>query len=102
VALIGEYDYSEPAVQSTIEWMTSAVEKSNEKLGDDIYTDSWLRAFLQFVQRSNEMAATDDETLNITGMRNFTSVLKRVSIVMLIIRFFFHDNHHRNLLIHLY
>ena len=77
--LIGDYDYSDSTVQSRVEWITSSVEKSNEKLNDDLYTDSWLRAFLQFVQSNNELSTNQ---LDINGMANFTNILKNVIMFM--------------------
>ncbi|CAG0923490.1 unnamed protein product [Notodromas monacha] len=72
VVLIGNLDYSDPEVQGEVERITSLIEGSNPNIADDLYTDSWLRAFLQFLERDGA-----DKDFNVHGIKNFTHVLQK-------------------------
>lgn len=72
VIVSGEMDYSDPFVQQQIENLTQTFENTSY-ISSPLYTESWLRSFLQYAERN-------EDYLNITlkTEQGFTSALKEV------------------------
>lgn len=68
----GHYDYSSPEVQNAIEKLLSGLEAS--KYIDPLYTESWLRDFLDYVRRNQAYSPID-----ISNERAFIEALNSVS-----------------------
>ncbi|KAF3430194.1 hypothetical protein E2986_13313 [Frieseomelitta varia] len=71
VVVSGKYDYSNPVIQEQMENLTRSLEASKYISSAPIYTESWLRSFLSYVNNS----ATDVE---IRDEKTFINVLKDV------------------------
>ena len=73
VIISGVLNYSDPIVQSQMEELTSRLENTSY-VTSSLYTESWLRSFLSFIERNNDF-------LNVTidNELDFISALKEVS-----------------------
>ncbi|XP_022227646.2 patched domain-containing protein 3 [Drosophila obscura] len=62
VIIAGPLNYSDPLVQEQVENLTSTLEHTSY-VTSKRYTESWLRSFLSFLERNNELlnATIDDE-----------------------------------------
>ncbi|XP_054003081.1 patched domain-containing protein 3 isoform X1 [Hylaeus anthracinus] len=69
VVVSGEYDYSDPVVQQQVENLTRSLEASGYISSAPIYTESWLRGFLNYVNYSGT-------EVNITNEESFITTLK--------------------------
>lgn len=72
MVISGVLDYSDPQVQKEIDDLLKQLEGT--RFIDPTYTESWLRDFLDFVERNQEYYG-----LNITTEENFISTLENVS-----------------------
>lgn len=53
VVISGEYNYSDPNVQSEVETLTQQLENTSY-ISNSIYTESWLRTFVDYVSRNSD------------------------------------------------
>ncbi|KAL1497415.1 hypothetical protein ABEB36_008391 [Hypothenemus hampei] len=53
VIVAGEYDYSDPKIQQEVEKLTQTFENTSY-ITNSLYTESWLRSFLQYVDRNSD------------------------------------------------
>ncbi|EDW00569.1 GH20944 [Drosophila grimshawi] len=62
VIIAGVYNYSDPLVQEQMENLTSTLEHTSY-VTSSLYTESWLRSFLSFMERNNDYLneTIDDE-----------------------------------------
>ena len=67
----GALDYSDPEVQNDMEWIMQKLE--NTTFIDHAYSESWLRDFLDFVDRN-----ADYEPIDISNEQVFIDNLERV------------------------
>lgn len=74
VLLTGDLNYSDPNTQYEIEKLTQSLENTSY-VTSSLYTESWLRSFLTFVDRN--------EFLNITinSEQDFIDALKEVGLI---------------------
>lgn len=74
VILTGDLNYSDPNTQNEIEKLTEAFE-STSYVTSSLYTESWLRTFLDFLDRNREF-------LNVTidSEQDFIDAMKEVNI----------------------
>lgn len=77
--ITGDLNYSDPITQEKIETSLQQLENTSY-VTSSIYTESWLRTYLSFLERSEEF-------LNITtgSEQNFIDSLKEVFIVVIVI-----------------
>ncbi|CAG0916306.1 unnamed protein product [Notodromas monacha] len=75
VAIYEHLDYSDPGVQETIEKMTKELE-AHRWIGEDIYTDSWIRGFKGFVRLNGEYLP-----LNVSRESEFVDTLRQDEIL---------------------
>ena len=68
----GLYDYSSPEVQAGLERLLSELE--NTTYIDPLYTESWLRDFLDYVKRNQDYSPID-----ISNEQAFIEALNAVS-----------------------
>jgi hypothetical protein len=73
----GSVDYSNHTIQAEIESMLQMLE-SSEHFREDLYTQSWLRNFLYFVQRSNELRSSKESQMDVSKEAAFIHVLQHV------------------------
>ena len=76
VVVSGALDYSRPEVQRDMEELLGRLE--NTTYIDPLYTESWLRSFLDYVQRWKDYP--DYYELNVDDEQSFIKTLKDVSI----------------------
>lgn len=74
MVITGNYNYSDPKVQDEVETLTQRLENTSY-ISNSLYTESWLRTFLNYVSRNNDYlnVTIDNET-------EFIKNLKDVSI----------------------
>lgn len=79
LVLTGDMNYSDPRAQDQIEHLTSQLENTSY-VTSSLYTESWLRTFLSFVERNNEF-------LNVTidTEVDFIAALREVKVFGLIV-----------------
>lgn len=53
VVISGEYNYSDPNVQNEVETLTRQLENTSY-VSNSLYTESWLRTFVDYVSRNND------------------------------------------------
>lgn len=53
VVISGKYDYSDPVIQQQVEELTQTLENTSY-ITNTLYTESWLRSFLQYAERNEE------------------------------------------------
>ncbi|XP_026477918.1 patched domain-containing protein 3 [Ctenocephalides felis] len=53
VIISGEHNYSDPWIQNEVETLTQRLENSSY-ITSPLYTESWLRSFLSYVERNND------------------------------------------------
>ncbi|XP_048522309.1 patched domain-containing protein 3 [Dendroctonus ponderosae] len=70
VIVAGEYDYSDPKIQAQIENLTRTFENTSY-ITNSLYTESWLRSFLQYVDRN-----ADYLNISINSRKNFMEALE--------------------------
>ena len=59
----GEYNYNDPVIQQQMENLTRALEASKYISSAPIYTESWLRTFLSYVNNNlNEVDVKDEKS----------------------------------------
>ena len=75
VVVSGALDYSKPEVQADMENLLSKLE--NTTYIDPLYTESWLRSFLDYVERWKDYP--DYYELEIGDEQSFIKALKNVS-----------------------
>lgn len=76
VIISGEYDYSNPVVQRQIENLTQTFENTSYISSNRLYTKSWLREFLQYVERNQDYL-----DISINNKEKFISTLKEVCYI---------------------
>ncbi|XP_076684243.1 patched domain-containing protein isoform X2 [Andrena cerasifolii] len=76
VVVSGEYDYSDPVIQQQMENLTRSLEASSYISSAPIFTESWLRSFLSYVNDSGLDGNDSSLSVNITGEANFLKTLK--------------------------
>ncbi|XP_060529201.1 patched domain-containing protein 3 [Cylas formicarius] len=72
VIVSGKYDYSDPKVQREVEKLTQTFENTSY-VSNTLYTESWLRSFLQYVERNEDYL-----NISIKTPKDFSSVLKEL------------------------
>lgn len=75
----GKQDYSDPKVQKDMEELMRKLE--NTTYIDPVYTESWLRDFLQYVEKWADYK--EYEGLKVGDEQSFIKALKDVSMVPL-------------------
>lgn len=75
VIVAGTYDYSSLAVQDEVEKLTQQLENTSY-VSNQLYTESWLRSFLQYAERNQEYL-----NFTIDKKEDFNRVLKEVSYI---------------------
>ena len=73
VVISGPYNYSSPKVQEGLERLLSELE--NTTYIDPLYTESWLRDFLDYVRRNQDYSPID-----ISNEKAFIEALNVVSL----------------------
>lgn len=53
VVITGEHNYSDPIIQDQVEQLTQKLENTSY-ISNSLYTESWLRTFLNYVSRNND------------------------------------------------
>ena len=76
VVVSGSLDYSDPQIQSDMEDLVTPLE--NTTYIDPLYTESWLRSFLDYVDKWKDYP--DYFELKVDNEQNFINSLKNVSI----------------------
>lgn len=73
MVISGQYNYSDPMIQDEVEKLTQRLENTSY-ISNSLYTESWLRTFVDYVSRNNDY-------LNITieNEADFIQNLKEVS-----------------------
>ena len=84
----GDYDYSNPQVQEDMEKLLTAME--NTTYIDPTYTESWLRALLDYVDRWKDYPGSN---LDITDEQSFIKTLQEVKSTLFNIIFMDMNNH---------
>ena len=72
----GHLDYSDPVIQSDLENLMRQLESTT--FIDPVYSESWLRDLLDYVDRNKDY----DDTLDISSEDKFVDVLNRVRIFL--------------------
>lgn len=72
VIVAGDYDYSDPKIQAQIENLTRTFENTSY-ITNSLYTESWLRSFLQYVDRN-----ADYLNISIHSRKDFMEALEEV------------------------
>lgn len=72
VVVSGEMDYSDPFVQQQVENLTQTFENTSY-ISNPLYTESWLRSFIQYAERNEEYL-----NISIKTRDGFISALKEV------------------------
>ncbi|KAJ8679532.1 hypothetical protein QAD02_015319 [Eretmocerus hayati] len=75
VLISGHYDYSDPMIQAQVENLTRSLEACKYISSEPMYTESWLRSFLNYVAPGDEVFS-DDKTYNIANETQFVETLK--------------------------
>ena len=76
VVISGHLDYSDPVIQSDLENLMRQLESTT--FIDPVYSESWLRDLLDYVDRNKDY----DDTLDISSEDKFVDVLNRVRIFL--------------------
>ncbi|XP_023935051.2 patched domain-containing protein 3 isoform X1 [Bicyclus anynana] len=53
VVISGNYNYSDPKIQEEVETLTQRLENTSY-ISNSLYTESWLRTFVNYVERNND------------------------------------------------
>ncbi|CAH2241276.1 jg3337 [Pararge aegeria aegeria] len=53
VVISGNYNYSDPKIQDEVETLTQRLENTSY-ISNSLYTESWLRTFVNYVERNND------------------------------------------------
>lgn len=53
VVISGNHNYSDPKIQAEVELLTQRLENTSY-ISNSLYTESWLRTFLEYVNRNND------------------------------------------------
>ncbi|GBP38539.1 Patched domain-containing protein 3 [Eumeta japonica] len=53
VIISGDYNYSDPKIQDEVELLTQRLENTSY-ISNSLYTESWLRTFINYVSRNND------------------------------------------------
>ncbi|KAI5641695.1 patched family domain-containing protein [Phthorimaea operculella] len=71
VVITGKYNYSDPKVQDEVELLTQRLENTSY-ISNSLYTESWLRTFVNYVQRNNDYlnVSIDNEKDFITNLKD--------------------------------
>ncbi|XP_056636520.1 patched domain-containing protein 3 [Diorhabda sublineata] len=72
VVISGQYDYSDPKIQGQVEELTQTFENTSY-VSNTLYTESWLRSFLQYIERNQDYL-----NLTINTKKGFTDALKEL------------------------
>lgn len=70
----GQYDYSDPKVQQEVEKLTQTFENTSY-ITNSLYTESWLRSFLQYVDRNSDYL-----NISLKTQKDFMNALEEVCI----------------------
>jgi len=76
VVVSGALDYSSPKIQNDLQELMGALE--NTTYINPVYTESWMRSFLEYVQKW--MDYSGDDSLNISNEQSFVKALKEIYI----------------------
>lgn len=71
--IAGDYDYSDPKIQQEVEKLTQTFENTSY-VTNSLYTESWLRSFLQYIDRN-----VDYLNISIKTEKDFMDALEDVS-----------------------
>ncbi|CAH0556056.1 unnamed protein product [Brassicogethes aeneus] len=72
VVVAGNYDYSNPLIQQQVENLTQTFENTSY-ISNTLYTESWLRGFLQYAERNQEYL-----NISISTKKDFIRTLKEL------------------------
>lgn len=75
VILAGDLNYSDPNTQYEIEKLTQTLENTSY-VTSSLYTESWLRSFLTFLDRNNDFL-----NITINSEQDFIDALKEVGLI---------------------
>lgn len=81
--IAGDYNYSDPITQAQIENFTQVLENTSY-VSNTLYTESWLRSFLQYIDRNQDYL-----NVSIATEVEFIEALKKVTYKLL----FIEENH---------
>ncbi|XP_015605307.1 patched domain-containing protein 3 [Cephus cinctus] len=72
VVVSGAYDYSDPEIQNQMENLTRTLEETSY-ISSPIYTESWIRGFLSYVRRNEEVVngTIDNEEDFVKTLKDF-------------------------------
>lgn len=79
-------NYSDPINQNQIENLMQTLENTSYVL-TPLYTESWLRSFLSYIERNNDYL-----NLTLDTEQNFLDVLKEVRNQFFLFQFYFFFN----------
>lgn len=84
VLITGDLNYSDPNTQWKIEQVTEQLENTSY-VTSSLYTESWLRTFLSFVERNNDFlnVTIDNELDFIAALREVSVCFRHISIVII-------------------
>ncbi|CAH1155955.1 unnamed protein product [Phaedon cochleariae] len=71
VIVSGEHDYSDPKIQKQVENLTATFENTTYISNNTLYTESWLRSFIQYTERNKDYL-----NLTVDTKKGFTDALK--------------------------
>lgn len=72
VVVTGDLNYSDPITQGNLEYLTQSLENTSY-VTSSLYTESWLRSFLSFVDRNSDFL-----NISISTEQDFIIALKEV------------------------
>jgi hypothetical protein len=76
-----DLDYSNKTVQDEIQKLLDTIENSRY-FRDDLYTQSWLRAFLARVQEINDLnASNQSQSIDVSNPADFMDHLQKVRVI---------------------
>lgn len=75
VVISGNYNYSDPMIQEEVETLTQRLENTSY-ISNSLYTESWLRTFVNYVERNNDYL-----NVSIDTEEDFIHNLKEVRLV---------------------
>lgn len=72
VVIAGNYDYSDPKIQQQVENLTQTFENTSY-ISNGLYTESWLRSFLQYAERNQDYL-----NISVNTKKDFIKTLKEL------------------------
>ena len=74
VIVQGEYNYADPLIQHQVETLTQTFENTSYISSNPLYTESWLRRFVNYVENNGDYL-----NISIKTPQDFLKNLKEVS-----------------------